>query len=123
MVVYIREAHAIDGASPNPAVLVEEPLSDLERLDVAQTCMAKLELEGIPAVIDRIDNAVDTAYQAKPDRLYLVGKDGRIAYAGARGPMGFRPTELEEAIKHELAENAREPVGGKVAGEGKGSGR
>ena len=102
MLVYIREAHAIDGASPNPAVLVEEPLSDLERLDVAQTCMAKLELEGIPAVIDRIDNAVDTAYQAKPDRLYLVGKDGRIAYAGARGPLTDRSGRFEHGASNPL---------------------
>jgi len=29
-----------------------------------------------------------------PDRLYLVGRDGRIAYRGAPGPFGFIATEL-----------------------------
>ena len=59
----------------------------------------------IPAVIDRVDNRVDGAYQGKPDRLYLVGKDGRIAYAGSRGPRGFKPDELRRAIDRELGKN------------------
>ena len=40
---------------------------------------------------------------ALPDRLYLVGKDGKITYAGGRGPRGFKPDELEDAIREELA--------------------
>ena len=46
---------------------------------MASTCAAELELT-IPAVIDGIDNAVASAYGGWPDRLYLVGTDGRIAY-------------------------------------------
>ena len=56
----------------------------------------------MPAVIDKIDNKANDAYSGHPDRLYLVGKDGKIAYAGGRGPRGFRPDELEDAIKDEL---------------------
>ena len=105
LLVYIREAHAIDGARPRGgSILVEEPISDLERFDVAKTCMTKLELEMIPSVIDRIDNKVDAAYSAMPDRLYLVGKDGKIVYLGGRGPFGFRPDELISAIQKELAD-------------------
>jgi hypothetical protein len=33
-----------------------------------------------------------------PTRLYLVGKDGLVAYAGGLGPFGFKPAELKEAI-------------------------
>ena len=43
-------------------------------------------------------DAAATAYAALPDRLYLVGIDGRVAYAGGRGPWGFRPGELGKAI-------------------------
>ena len=50
-----------------------------------------------------IDNRVDASYSAKPDRMYLVGKDGKIAYAGGRGPFGFRVPELTDAIDVELA--------------------
>ncbi len=50
-----------------------------------------------------MDNTTDLAYSALPDRLYLVGTDGRIAYKSAPGPMGFRPDELEAAITEYLA--------------------
>ena len=33
-----------------------------------------------------------------PDRLYLIGRDGRVAFQGDQGPFGFRPEQLEEAI-------------------------
>ena len=107
LLVYIREAHAIDGPRPHPSVMIEEPINDLERFGVAKICMTKLELEMIPSVIDRIDNSVDAAYSAMPDRLYLVGKDGKIAFAGGRGPFGFRPDELAAAIDKELAKKSR----------------
>ncbi len=65
--------------------------------------MNKLSLEPIPAVGDRVDDEVNQAYAAWPDRLYLVGKDGRIVYAGGQGPFGFSPEELERAIAREVA--------------------
>jgi Iodothyronine deiodinase len=102
LLVYIQEAHAMDGRSPMTQLLVEEPVTDLERFKVASTCFDKLELAMITSVIDRVDNHVDAAYQARPDRLYLIGKDGKIAYAGGRGPFGFRPSELTQAIDKEL---------------------
>ena len=49
------------------------------------------------------------AYGAWPDRLYLVGRDGRIAFQGGTGPFGFLPEELEAAIEEELDRHAREP--------------
>ena len=30
-------------------------------------------------------------------------KDGRVAYKGRRGPFGFRPDEMEDALKGILA--------------------
>jgi len=57
----------------------------------------------MPAIVDKLDNRVNRAYGAQPDRLYLVGKDGKIAYAGDKGPRGFAPGELEDAIVAELA--------------------
>ena len=61
--------------------------------------MTKLELEELPALVDDVDDAVNSAYSAWPDRLYLVDVDGRIAYQGGRGPFGFAPDELEVAIR------------------------
>ncbi|RMD95639.1 MAG: hypothetical protein D6814_12940 [Calditrichaeota bacterium] len=38
-----------------------------------------------------MDNRVSQAYAALPDRLYVIGKDGRIVIAAKRGPNGFKP--------------------------------
>ena len=102
MLVYIREAHALDSRSPMAFGLIEDPINDKERQAVAQTCMDKLALDPIRAVIDRVDDKINQAYQGGPDRLYLVSKDGKIAFAGERGPAGFKPDELEVAIKAEI---------------------
>ncbi len=106
IVVYLREAHALDGRSPlggdDGMPIVEDPISLLERQAVAKVCMTKLALEPMPAVVDEIDDRVGQAYTAHPDRLYLVGRDGKIAYRGGLGPFGFSPDELEEAIREEL---------------------
>ena len=104
-VVFIREAHPLDGQSPlggdgNP--VVEEPRDMLERSGVAQVCMTELDMRPIPALIDNMDNAVERAYAAHPDRLYLIGRDGNVAYRGGPGPGGFLPDELESAILVEL---------------------
>ncbi len=88
-------------------ILVEDPTNLNERLKVAKTCMTKLALEPIPAVVDRLDDKTNKAYSGWPDRLYLVGKDGNLAYAGARGPFGFKPAELEAAIRKELSSKLR----------------
>ena len=53
-------------------------------------------------LIDDMVDTAGTAYSGHPDRLYLVGKGGRISFAGERGPRGFRPDELEDAIRVEL---------------------
>ncbi len=45
---------------------------------------------------------VESAYAGWPDRLYLVGRDGRITWKGLPGPGGFRPEELEQAIGRSL---------------------
>lgn len=46
-----------------------------------------------------MENAAERAYGAWPDRLYLVDTAGKIAYRGAPGPRGFKPEELEAALK------------------------
>jgi hypothetical protein len=81
--------------------MIEDPIDGAERAKVASQCVADLDLP-MPAVVDRIDDEVNQTYGGWPDRLYLVGKDGRIAYAGGRGPFFFSPDELEKAIAAEL---------------------
>ena len=52
----------------------------------------------VPMLVDGIDNRVGEAYSGFPDRLYLIDIDGKVAYKGGRGPFGFIPQELEQAL-------------------------
>lgn len=98
--VYCREAHPIDGNNPGSKT-IEDPVSDDERREVAKQFVAEMKFK-MPALLDGVDDAVSRAYASHPDRLYLIGEDGLVAYAGDRGPFGFAPGELAEAIEDEL---------------------
>jgi len=106
LTVYVREAHPEEGwiisENRRSGLAVHEPTTDEERRAVASTCAVNLHMQ-MPMVIDNIDNAVASAYGGWPDRLYLIGSDGRIAYQGGEGPFGFKPELLGRAIQRELA--------------------
>jgi hypothetical protein len=106
-VVYIKEAHALDSRSPMSVEegmpLIQDAVTQEERNATAAVCMTKLALEPIPSLVDDMDNTANDGYSGWPDRLYLVGKDGKVAYHGFEGPFGFKPDELEDAILAELA--------------------
>ena len=68
------------------------------RAEVAAMCVATLKLS-VPTVIDKEDNKVNAIYAGWPDRMYVVGKDGKIAYMGGPGPWGFKPNEVENWLK------------------------
>ena len=81
--------------------MVEDPINLDERAKVAKTCVAELNMP-MPAILDKLDDKVNKAYKGWPDRLYLVGVDGKLKHAGGRGPFFFSPTSWEKAIKTEL---------------------
>ncbi len=101
-VVYIREAHTTDvWQDPDnlgDGVLFEKPRSLEERRVIGQACVARLGIH-FPAVVDSFDNATERAYTGWPDRLYVIDREGRIAYKSAPGPYGFRAHGVEEALE------------------------
>jgi len=101
-VVYIQEAHPIDAWQDDDNlkddVLVKSTTTEEERAEIAGNCLARLSIE-LPALVDDPDNRVERAYTAWPDRLYVIDRDGRIAYKSAAGPFGFKPAAVEEALK------------------------
>jgi len=120
--VYCREAHAIDSDRPTAISKVEQPISTEERRAVAQQFVEDMKLD-IPALLDDINDTVGLAYASHPDRIYLVGKDGKIAFAGDKGPRGFKPELLEEAILKETGSGESESGRPSNAGEpGRGRG-
>jgi len=102
LVIYVQEAHATDGwqteSNITDGVLFRQHQSFDEREDVALACSLDLHLP-LPVLIEEMDNIIDEAYGAAPERLYLIGADGRVAYQGGAGPHFFDLDEWEEAIK------------------------
>jgi type I thyroxine 5'-deiodinase len=89
-------------ATPDGAVM-EEPRTLAERTDHAGHCMGTLDLAPIPALVDDMEDTANRLYEAWPDRLILVDRNGRVAYRSAPGPFGFDVEELDRAIERELA--------------------
>jgi hypothetical protein len=106
LVVYIREAHPEDGwvldENRDAGIAVRDPASAEERAEVAAACTRRIPTT-MPVAMDDVGDGAALAYGGWPDRLYLIGGDGRIAYQGGEGPFGFRPDELKAAIARELA--------------------
>jgi hypothetical protein len=114
--IYIREAHPVDGwwmgrlltktitrkISPKVSMEHYDPKTIKERRAVAGECETALQY-GIRTYVDEMDDAVNIAYAAWPTRLYLIGLDGRVVYAGGLGPYDFKPAKLKVAIDEYLA--------------------
>ena len=105
LVVYIREAHPEEGwviqMNRDQDIAIHDPTADEERNEVAATCAVRLQIR-MPVVVDKLDDEIARAYGALPDRLYLIGKGGHVAFRGEPGPFGFQPETLESAIEKEL---------------------
>ena len=105
-VVYIGEAHPADAwqlpSNITDKVVYSSPTDFKQRSELADICVVKLGIK-IPAVVDRFDDSTETAYSGWPDRLYVIDADGRVAYKSRPGPFGFKPAEMEEALKRALA--------------------
>jgi Iodothyronine deiodinase len=106
--VYILEAHPTDvwqmQSNVKDKVLFATPRNESERFSVADSCVRKLHIK-FPALIDGFDNRVESAYTGWPDRLYLMGQDGRVFYKSKPGPFGFHPEDLAAAIRDNIGPN------------------
>jgi type I thyroxine 5'-deiodinase len=104
-IVYILEAHASNvwqmPSNITQKVVFASPRSIEERTAVADSCVRNLHIE-IPALLDGFRNATEAAYTGWPDRLYLIDRDGRVAYKSGPGPFGFHPQALQGALKRML---------------------
>ena len=56
----------------------------------------------VPILVDKSDNKVNADYSGWPERLFVVGADGKIAYKGGPGPGGFKVAEVEDWLKKNL---------------------
>lgn len=88
-------------SNESEGVVIRQPITFPERESAAQSCSADMSLT-MPIVVDDMENSVDNAYAGWPERLFVVGRDGKIAYAGDRGPFGFNPEHVKDWLKKNL---------------------
>lgn len=84
-------------------VLYKEPTTTDERAIVAGDCARSMKVT-IPVLLDDMKNTAQLAYAGWPDRFYVIGADGKVAYRGEPGPFGFKPADAEAALKKALGE-------------------
>jgi alkylhydroperoxidase family enzyme len=89
-------------------VVVKQPKTKAERVKVAHHCCTALQMS-MPVLVDEIDDRVGHAYSGMPDRLFVIDRDGRVAYKGGRGPFGFKPGEMEQSLVLTLLDQAERP--------------
>jgi hypothetical protein len=103
--IYIREAHPEEGwvleRNRSVGISVRDPTSFEDRSSVARSCVARMRI-ALPVLVDEPGNDVARHYGGWPIRLYLIDRDGRVAYQGGEGPFGFKPTQLRQAIEAEF---------------------
>ncbi len=114
VMVYVREAHPTDGwrmeSNDRFGVTTPQPRTYDERVEVAQKCGRTLDL-AFPMLVDTIDDTVGARYSGMPGRLYLIDRQGKVAFKSGRGPYLFKPSELEQSLVlllNEGASNERE---------------
>lgn len=104
--IYIREAHA-EGEDQvirnlDEGIVFNQPETADERAEVAAACMLRYNFS-FPMLLDGMDNDAENKYISWPDRLYIIGRDGKIAYQGGMGPLYFDVDEFEQALTKEVS--------------------
>ena len=111
--VYVREAHPTDGwrmgSNDKAGVAFAQPRDFAERMSLANRCGARLKMN-VPLLVDEMDDRVGHAYSGMPARLYVIDRAGKIAYKSGRGPFGFKPDELEQALVLTLLDESPRPA-------------
>ncbi len=110
--IYIKEAHAADSNWPMRYAIekgINQQTNYKDRCTTAKMLMKEKKLT-MPMLIDGMDNKVNAAYSALPDRVFLVRTDGRLGVAADRGPWGFKPglKAVDKWLK-EYRETKKEP--------------
>jgi Iodothyronine deiodinase len=107
--IYVREAHPLDGwrmeSNDRAGIQIKQPREKSERDTVARKCCSTLGIT-MPLVVDQLNDYVGHLYSGMPDRMYVIDRDGRVAYKGGRGPFGYKPGEMEQSLVMLLLDQA-----------------
>lgn len=82
-------------------VCYSQPRTLAQRCAAARDMLALTEgvASGAALVVDSMDNACELAYEARPERLYVI-RDGVVAFRSGPGPFCYSPSQLREYLRH-----------------------
>lgn len=94
----MSEAHANDEWRLYSDVCFDQPKTLEGRVEIASKNAAQLHGDGIPLVVDSMDDAAANRFAAWPERLWVVAQDGKIGFKGELGPDGYLPEKVREYL-------------------------
>ncbi len=101
MTVYISEAHPGDEwqmeSNVKESFVFNQPKTFDDRKTLAKVLVERLNYR-MPLAIDSIDDQAGKIFAAWPERIYILGPEGRVLYKGEMGPFGFHPEAAEKAL-------------------------
>jgi hypothetical protein len=105
--VYIREAHPdsvlslADKDSETSLMKIPQHTTLAGRTEAAAACGRTLKLS-MPIAVDGIDNKVGRAYAGWPNRMVVVGTNGRVLFASDPAPRGTDAGRLRAWLAENL---------------------
>ncbi|RDD35783.1 Type I iodothyronine deiodinase [Trichoplax sp. H2] len=101
------EAHAADEwalplINENLGVCFLQPKKLEARINIAKEFINRFQFQ-LPFFIDCIENETMKAYDAVPERLYVVD-DGKIVYSGGPGPFAYSVDDMEQFLEKYVVE-------------------
>jgi thiol-disulfide isomerase/thioredoxin len=101
VLVYIREAHGAKSwhSTINERERIEQPdpVTFEQKCEHAISCLRNLKIPFV-VTVDGLDNATDRAYAGWPSRVYLLNKQGRVAFNSPLDELTFDATALDAAL-------------------------
>lgn len=82
---------------------LDNPETDDQRAEIAGVCMMRYHFP-FRMVLDTMDDEVEDKYRAEPDRLYVIGADGRVAWKSGLGPFYFDVEAWYDALQAALVD-------------------
>ena len=113
--VYIKEAHADDEWQVEKnkvgGVVFNQPQTFEERMILAKAFQESMGTE-TTILVDDIRNTANAIFAAWPERIYILGTDGKVEYKGGMGPFYFDPDEIVPVLEKRYGAGADRPSGG-----------
>jgi len=106
LLVYIREAHGAGSwqstINQHEGVYLADAGTFEQKRGYAASCVRKLKI-AYTAAVDPLDNGTEKAYVAWPSRIYVVDKQGRVAFNSLLDELSFDAAHLEAALQLAMA--------------------